>query len=629
MSFKDEIRNAPNRPQKETLHKELLQNAKTLRSDSVALLNPQGVVGEKSINYMNAPGTTCMGGQIPFVRNLANGLKAAYPKNEVSLWTQRTTDKFDGSFREGFKTSSPKGSVKVFRKTIVPKGDYIDKEDVKDGKNSFYPNLPKYIDDFVQGIALNKMPKTFIANYWDGIVMASHLPEKIKSKGFKGTPNIIAIPHSLGYRKLVSMLKENSSKEMPIDKNLSAEKATSIVKDVVFKQLDKLMDDPKYMFPSRILTERIGFSSSLVKGCLNAESELNTQLLATPYKIPFKDYKSVEYNMRNLTVINPGIDTNIFGLSKNPEMARHEKFAKGQFDERVANDIKPERKELPSVVLMGRLNKDKNFHGVVSAFEKDTKLNNRSNLVLVINGPERKLNVNYVKEMQNFISYAKENGFNINDVLNEKVPFNNHHKEIKLDSFKGTALEQLVNLAQMLDKPELECKWTSVSLPNGKDYAGLQRVLGNEKKAVGGLFSFKEPYGLAPFETANCGIPVCVSSGSGAAPELMQHGAASFNPFNPKEIAKAINDTFDIFEDIRTKQIAYANTKSWESTAHRYMDVASNESSVNSNEETITPIYPGDESFIKDGKSLLKEAIKLDFEKGDFNDLIDGLTKRS
>jgi glycosyltransferase involved in cell wall biosynthesis len=455
-------------------------------------------------------------------------------------------------------------------------------------------------------------------NYWDSYVVFSNMVDAWKKEGVKKIPHAVAIPHSLGYRKLLSLLVEKTEKSIvkaieagKVDKNSNIDKVIQIALE---KNLEKLMDDPKFTFPARILSERLMFASSHVKGCVNSSVELEKQLLTGPYISHSDKYPSVSENRKNLNVITPGIDTKKFGIEniEDPQMKlqflSHETFAKDLLDKRINVDIAKERKDLPVVLALGRLNKDKNFHGLAEAFKQNKELCERANLVFVINGSNS--GNNYIHEMQTLLKQHGEQA-----VMSGKV---------KLDKFEGSNLEQLVYLSKILDVPEMKGKWISVSLPNGNDYAGLQRYLGKKSQAVSGLYSFEEPYGLAPFETASCGIPVAVSKGSGAAKELINAGAISFNPHIPSEIADALNKTFQNFDKIRTTQLGYARTKGWNEVAQKYMKImnsAGEENFLDIDKINSIPVKTDDVTFVNDGKELLRKSVKNEIEIGKFEPL--------
>lgn len=598
-----------------SVHQELKNKLKPFEPHAgrVVLLNPQGAVGNDSIKFMNYPGTTCMGGQIPFVINLAKGMSDSFPDKKVTILSQRVTNDFKRSFTEGIEKN-------VERTEIHPKGDYIDKEDVANGKNQFYPAVSNWGRDLAKNKYNVLVPGSVIMNYWDSFVAFTNMMDEWKKNDVKKAPHAVAIPHSLGYRKLVSLVTTNAEKllqeGLKQGKINSTTDIENLTKKAVELSLEKLMNDQKYLFPARILSERLMFAQSHIKGCLNSETELNKQLYTGPYIEPSSKYPSAIDNSKNHQVINPGIDTEKFGIdkvintTKKTQLLVHEAFAKEFFDKRLKSDIDTDRKDLPVILGLGRLNKDKNFQGLAKAFKEDITLNDRANLVFVINGSNPLENHNYIKEMQDML---KKNGEEA--VLSGKVT---------LDKFQGSNLEELVHLAKILDVPELKGKWTSVSLPNGNDYAGLQRYLGKNSKAVGGLYSFEEPYGLAPFETANCGIPVVVSNGSGAAKELIAAGAKSFNPHIHSEISKSLNETFDNLSEIRKIQLEYTKSKSWTAVGHKYMDILNKEGSSNftsMDKINSSPINPSDPIFVEDGKNLIRKAIEKEIAGGRFSHL--------
>ena len=108
----------------------------------------------------------------------------------------------------------------------------------------------------------------------------------------------------------------------------------------------------------------------------------------------------------------------------------------------------------------------------------------------------------------------------------------------------------MIKIAKLLQNNKVSGKWTSVSLVNRDHYAGIQKILGKEKKAVSGLFSLQEPYGLTPFETAFAGIPCVVSKSAGCLKDFCGT-SLSFDPYCPEDIAKSLLNTLSSFDEIR------------------------------------------------------------------------------
>ena len=614
------------------------------KDDFVLLINPQGVLGKRAVEFMNYPGTTCLGGQIPYVLNLGKALSSIPKTSEPTKWqlvkehfhksntlkARIASQRVMGAFGDSFsKRNELEGKFGVKRFYIDPKHHkYVDKESLdKSGKNEYYDQMKQWADTVADRYVDKKqIPGKIVLNYWDSYVAYSNMLQRWSEKGVEQRPHAVAIPHSLGYRKLVSMIKDEVSGEIAELKKNEKQNGSKdvdydkVARDLIHTQLLKLVKDEKYMFPVRILSERLMFSQNDVKGSLNSQKELQEQLLTGPYTLPFKDYRSVEDNKNNITVTIPGIDIDLFGIDKNKKMLPHEKFALDVLKERKSTDLDVSRQDKPFVLALGRLNPDKNFHGLIEAFKNSPELREKSNLLMVINGPTREENVNYVKEMQTLLGENNEN---------EKALIEG---KIKIGGFEGSALGQLIHIAKMLkESPELDGKWTALSLPDGKDFAGLQRALGKEKQAVAGLYSFKEPYGLVPFESARCGIPVVCSEGSGAKDELFAAGAKTFDPYKPDKIAEAIVDTFNNFESIRESQLALE--KGWDKAAQNlvsFMDSDGKGKYQAMNDGQVKGIDVTDKGFIQDGVELLTKAINDEISKPDhgiFEDIYAALKK--
>lgn len=562
--------NEDSRKLSQELKKAIVNVAQKPNPLSVVVFNPQGVVGEHSIKYMNAPGTTTMGGQITYELGWDKGVENQLPIMQHTLVTQQVYKPNGKDFNGNFAAETEGKSI--IRQAIGEEGRFVDKEDINPitHKNEYYTKMEKFGRDFAKN---NRVPGVLKCEYFDAVIAATAAIDEWKNMGVKELPKLEFTPHSLGYRKIVSMLSERVEqsinekiKDLPTEKKVDS---NELIKSTMTQELNKLLNDGHYDFPIRIYAERVGSSFMNVK--INSEKEKNDQLLnASPYYLDCPGLPSVRSNSENMKPITPGVDTERFGINDNPIMKKHEDTAKRLYNERLQLDIAPSRRDYTAILGLGRLNKDKNFHGLSSDFISNLQLNDRANLVLVVNGPIKDLNVNYIKEMQEILKNNSKKS-----VLKGEIELNDHQKEIKIDTFKGSSLEQLINLAEILNHPDAAGKWTSISLPDGNDYAGLQRSLGRDKKAIGGLFSFKEPYGLAPFETAACGIPVVVSTGSGAAREIIDAGGKGLDPNKPGDIAKALNQTLDDLKgdcSIRKSQADYAETKSWGSVASKELE---------------------------------------------------------
>jgi len=302
----------------------------------------------------------------------------------------------------------------------------------------------------------------------------------------------------------------------------------------------------------------------------------------------------------------PGIDGIRFGDANNEYMLPFENNAKNKFIERKNIDISKGRQNLPNILAVGRLHLDKNFHTLAQAFKENKKLNERANLVFVVNGPSEDKNENYILNMQK----ALKSGVN------------------KMKGFSGSTFDQLINLAKILDCEDLKGKWTAISLPDGRDYAGIQRYLGKVGNTVSGLFSLKEPYGLAPWESIYCGIPVVVSKNSGVAEELMEAGAYSFNPHTSQQISDALLNTFDHFDEVKKKQVNASKKKDWCETAKKIMMNVNKKQRILLSSSNVYRIHVDDPSFIEDGVELILKSIRKEYkmgQNGELKELFDSL----
>jgi glycosyltransferase involved in cell wall biosynthesis len=581
------------------------RNKPTIKDKLILIVNPQGCVGLKALNYMNYPGTTCFGGQISYVLNLAEAFAKIkecsdneFPEYETRIISQRVQDTFNNDFDQEVETTKKYFVDRIF----ITKQDvhYIDKEALLDQRNHYYSNLPNWGKNAAEAyLRQGKVPSIIILNYWDSYVALSHMLDLWKKRGITTCPKIVVIPHSLGYRKLISVLVSKVKARIESKSNQN-------VLEVILSVLKELMDDERVLYPQRILTERIMLSNEHFIGCVNSQTE-KEQLLIGPYGMKFKDYASVKADY--IHVDYPGIDSLRFGEANKEIMEPHEKIAKDKFLERRSLDISKERQDLPIILAVGRLHYDKNFHSLAMAFKENKQLNARANLVFIVNGPLEDKNENYILKMQK----ALKDG------------------QTSIKGFIGSSLEQLINLAKILDANEVRGKWTAVSLPDGRDYAGIQRYLGKEGHTISGLFSLKEPYGLSPWENIYSGIPVVVSQNSGVAEELIEAGAYSFNPIKPSEIAFALMKTLDEYDFIKKKQMAASRKKDWCETAKRMMKLIEEKENVPLGDIKLLPIDVNNPSYIQNGKDLITKAIKYEYKigiNGELKEIFETLTKK-
>ena len=577
LKFKD-------RKQKESIFKE----------NFILIVNPQGCIGLKALNYMNYPGTTCFGGQISYVLNLADSLaKIKHSKEDsrqfqVRILSQRVEKNFNKDFEDELETTNNYFVDRFYMSKEFK--NYIDKEAIFENKNNYYYHLQFWGRVSAKTyFKLGKIPSNIILNYWDSYVAFSYMIEYWKNHGVINCPTIVCIPHSLGFRKLISTLVSKVKPKLASNLNLN------VCYEIILSNLKELLDDEKVLYPQRILTERIMISNESFIACVNSQTE-KEQLLIGPYGLKFRDYPVVK--AENVNVIYPGIDTLRFGKNSN-FMESFELSAKNKYLERKTMDISKDRHNFAIILAVGRLHFDKNFHSLVIAFKESMQLKNNSNLVFIVNGPENGKNENYIIKMQK----ALRNGVN------------------ELNGFYGSSLEQLINLANILDCVDLKGKWTSISLPDGREYAGIQRYLGKEGKTISGLFSLKEPYGLSPWENIYVGIPVVVSKNSGVAEELIHAGAYSFNPTQTYEIANALMKTLENYDELKKKLTAASLNKDWCETTNQLMRYIDKKPKFLVNSSKINPIDINDPSFIKDGKDLIIDSIKNEYKLGSNGEL--------
>ena len=97
----------------------------------------------------------------------------------------------------------------------------------------------------------------------------------------KFPPAVAAIPHSLGYRKLVSLL----------DKKIQTEKITT--KEGLGQAIDGYLDNPEYLFPLRCLMKRLahsGYNGLVSSSILNSTEEIDGQLKQGYYTHNYREY---------------------------------------------------------------------------------------------------------------------------------------------------------------------------------------------------------------------------------------------------------------------------------------------------------------------------------------------------
>ncbi len=450
----------------------------------IAFLNPQGNFDEND-SYLTEHAD--FGGQLVYVKETAKTM--ANIGIEVDIITRQIVDKNWKGFEDQLDTYEDVDNLRIIR---IPFGGkkFLNKE-------KLWPYIEYYVDEIIN--FYNKegsFPKFFTAHYGDGGLAAAMLYDRQKIPySFTG--------HSLGAQK--------------IDK-------LEVNKDNIL-QLNK-----KYNFSLRIIAERISMANSAI----NIVSTNQERLEQYNHHL-YNDVVDVKDDSK-FAVIPPGVNISLFNTNgQNDQEAIVQDKINNMFNRDIFND----RIDLPVIVASSRLSPKKNHVGLIKAYAKNIKVQEKYNMVIILRG---------INNPFDDYSYAKLEEKNILDEIMSIIKYNN-----------------------------LEGKISMFSLDSQKQLASCYRILA-KRKSVFSLTALYEPFGLAPIEAMACGLPAVVTKNGGPT-EVLQEADKKYgilvDPSDTNDIARGLleihkdNKTYKKYQNLAIERVH--NKYTWENTARNYI----------------------------------------------------------
>ncbi len=343
--------------------------------------------------------------------------------------------------------------------------------------------------------------------------------------------------------------------------SLGAQKLEKLqVNQLNFKDIEE-----KYHFAVRLKAEQASMAWSNIN-IVSTDQERKEQYTHKLYQ------KAADVEAVNkFSVIPPGVNVNLFSHIEKPEDVN----MKEKIDAAIKRDIHEDRKELPFVLAASRLDPKKNHVGLVKAYGKDIELQKLSNLVITVRGLENP-----------FQDYSKVN-----------------EEERKI----------LDTIMELIKEYNLVGKVTMISINNQLELASFYRLMA-KRKSVFALTALYEPFGLAPIEAMNSGLPVVVTKNGGPS-EVLVEGNQRFgvlvDPENEEDIAMGLRRIMEdnaVWEEYHHLGMERVKSKyTWEATAKSYLkniELIKNSTNSNTQNKISIPSFFEDPSIELDADWL-------------------------
>jgi sucrose-phosphate synthase len=239
----------------------------------------------------------------------------------------------------------------------------------------------------------------------------------------------------------------------------------------------------------------------------------------------------VENKKKNFVVAPPGANTRVFSSEPQSFDADfNEKFAIV-----LSRDLASARLTLPSIISASRLDPKKNHVGLIKAYAKDKKLQEKANLVISLRGVE-----NAYKDYSNL---------------------------------KEDEIEIMNQIMDIIKTSGIENKVCFISINSQTELAAFYRYM-VQYKSIFTLTALYEPFGLAPIEAMSTGLPAAVTKYGGPADVLYESGqkyGVLIDAFDEVDIAKGLIEVIDNHDTYQKLGIERVNSKyTWHSTAKTY-----------------------------------------------------------
>ncbi|WP_291632858.1 glycosyltransferase [Clostridium sp.] len=290
--------------------------------------------------------------------------------------------------------------------------------------------------------------------------------------------------------------------------------------------------DNKYRFIKRIAGERTAMLDSSII-FVSTSQERDEQYKHDAYK-GAGDFNNPE----KYIVAPPGANTVVFSATvKNSQEEYIKGFVKSMFE----RDLDENRRELPAIVASSRLDVKKNHIALLKAFANNKELNDEANLVITLRG---------IENVFEDYSSVKQEEKKILDEIMEVI--NNYNLKGKVSMFSINGQAQLAACFRELAR----------------------------RKSVFCLTAVYEPFGLAPIEAMNCGLPAVVTKYGGPSEVLYEDGieyGVLIDVFDSEDISKGILEVLDNYEYYKKQGIYRVQSKfTWDKTAEYYVKAITN-----------------------------------------------------
>lgn len=452
----------------------------------VAFLNPQGNFDPADTGWTQHPD---FGGQLVYVKEVA--LALADQGHTVDLLTRQILDPNWPAFATPLDTYPHHDRVRIVRIPCGPP-NFLPKEQL-------WPHLGT---SWVSGILdfydrSGDFPDCFSAHYADGGLAAAVLQCKTE------LPYTFTA-HSLGAHKL--------------DK-LGACPDT----------LDAL--DERFLFRRRLLAEQVAINHAACT-VTSTHQERMSQYGHHAYRGAIDVNDDAAFS-----VIPPGVNRAIFHEEPGPLDAH----VYARIQTALARDLPARRRGLPLVVCSSRLDRKKNFCGLVQAFARHPSLAKHANLAIVVRGLEH--------------------------------PLAQRHR------LQGEERAILDEVAGQISRARLDEVVTSFSLDGQAELAAAYRAVA-AGSGVFALVSLYEPFGLAPLEAMSCGLPAVVTRNGGPQESLCDENRGEtygvlVDPIDALDIADGLMQLLGSRDHWHRLQLAglqrVVSNYSWTSTARGYI----------------------------------------------------------